>query len=147
MVATLREHIGGCRLFLRRDEAMDPQVGGGLQVNPGKFSSALLRIFPYFVGTGELWVHPSTEHVRESFFTALREAAIMAMNVASKLAEKAMGDVPTSTTQAPTSQQPSGEKMKALVWHGKKDVRIELVDKPQIIEPTDAVVKVTRYPL
>jgi threonine dehydrogenase-like Zn-dependent dehydrogenase len=33
--------------------------------------------------------------------------------------------------------------MKALTWHGKKDVRIETVADPQIVNPHDAIIKVT----
>jgi threonine dehydrogenase-like Zn-dependent dehydrogenase len=33
--------------------------------------------------------------------------------------------------------------MKALVWHGKEDIRCETVPDPRIEEPTDAIVKVT----
>ncbi len=33
--------------------------------------------------------------------------------------------------------------MKALVWHGKKDVRCDTVPDPRIEEPTDAMIKVT----
>jgi threonine dehydrogenase-like Zn-dependent dehydrogenase len=33
--------------------------------------------------------------------------------------------------------------MKAVTWHGKRDVRVEEVPDPQIKEPTDAVIKVT----
>jgi threonine dehydrogenase-like Zn-dependent dehydrogenase len=33
--------------------------------------------------------------------------------------------------------------MKALTWHGKRDVRIDEVPDPRIQEPTDAVIKVT----
>jgi threonine dehydrogenase-like Zn-dependent dehydrogenase len=33
--------------------------------------------------------------------------------------------------------------MKALVWHGKKDVRCDTVPDPRIEEPTDAIIKVT----
>lgn len=33
--------------------------------------------------------------------------------------------------------------MKALVWHGKRDVRVDSVDDPKIIEQTDAIIKVT----
>jgi hypothetical protein len=70
----------------------------------------------------------------------------MATNLASNIAEKIMGDVPTSTTQDKT-RNPTGEKMKATVWHGKHDVRVELVDKPQVIEPTDALIAVQLLPL
>jgi threonine dehydrogenase-like Zn-dependent dehydrogenase len=33
--------------------------------------------------------------------------------------------------------------MKALCWHGKKDVRIDQVDAPRILSPRDAIVRVT----
>ena len=33
--------------------------------------------------------------------------------------------------------------MKALVWHGKEDVRYDTVSDPQIEEPRDAIIKVT----
>ena len=33
--------------------------------------------------------------------------------------------------------------MKALTWHGKRDVRVEEVPDPRIQEPTDAVLRVT----
>ena len=33
--------------------------------------------------------------------------------------------------------------MRALTWHGKRDVRIETVSDPRIEEPTDAIIKVT----
>jgi len=33
--------------------------------------------------------------------------------------------------------------MKALCWHGKEDVRIETVPDPKLIDPRDAIVKVT----
>ncbi|WP_313356342.1 zinc-dependent alcohol dehydrogenase [Microbacterium sp.] len=33
--------------------------------------------------------------------------------------------------------------MKALTWHGKRDVRIEQVPDPSILEPTDAIIRVT----
>lgn len=33
--------------------------------------------------------------------------------------------------------------MKALVWHGKEDVRIDRVPDPAIVEPTDAIVQIT----
>ncbi|ENY53762.1 Alcohol dehydrogenase [Metamycoplasma alkalescens 14918] len=35
-------------------------------------------------------------------------------------------------------------KMKALVYHGEHNISLELVDKPTILKPTDAIVKVTR---
>ncbi len=33
--------------------------------------------------------------------------------------------------------------MKALTWHGKRDVRVETAPDPKIEEPTDAIIKVT----
>jgi threonine dehydrogenase-like Zn-dependent dehydrogenase len=33
--------------------------------------------------------------------------------------------------------------MKALVWHGKEDVRIDRVPDPKIIDPTDVIVQIT----
>ena len=33
--------------------------------------------------------------------------------------------------------------MRALTWHGKRDVRITEVPDPRIEEPTDAIVRVT----
>ncbi len=33
--------------------------------------------------------------------------------------------------------------MKAVVWHGKRDVRVDTVDDPSIQEPTDAIVRIT----
>jgi len=33
--------------------------------------------------------------------------------------------------------------MKALTWHGTRDVRIENVPDPTIKEPTDAIIKIT----
>jgi threonine dehydrogenase-like Zn-dependent dehydrogenase len=33
--------------------------------------------------------------------------------------------------------------MRALTWQGKRDVRVEDVDDPRIVDPTDAVVKIT----
>ena len=33
--------------------------------------------------------------------------------------------------------------MKAVVWHGKRDVRVDSVPDPEISEPTDAIIRVT----
>lgn len=33
--------------------------------------------------------------------------------------------------------------MKAAVWHGKRDVRVDRVPDPTIVEPTDAIVRIT----
>ena len=36
-----------------------------------------------------------------------------------------------------------GPDMKAVTWHGKRDVRVEDVPDPKIEEPTDAIVRIT----
>jgi threonine dehydrogenase-like Zn-dependent dehydrogenase len=33
--------------------------------------------------------------------------------------------------------------MRALVWHGKEDVRVDTVDDPELINPRDAIIKIT----
>ena len=33
--------------------------------------------------------------------------------------------------------------MKAVVWHGKEDVRVDSVPDPQLVEPSDVIVKIT----
>jgi threonine dehydrogenase-like Zn-dependent dehydrogenase len=33
--------------------------------------------------------------------------------------------------------------MKAVVWHGTEDVRVDVVPDPSVQEPTDAIVRVT----
>jgi len=33
--------------------------------------------------------------------------------------------------------------MKAVCWNGKKDVRVENVPDPKLLNPTDAIVKIT----
>lgn len=33
--------------------------------------------------------------------------------------------------------------MKALTWHGRRDVRVDTVDDPGIVDPTDAIVRIT----
>jgi threonine dehydrogenase-like Zn-dependent dehydrogenase len=33
--------------------------------------------------------------------------------------------------------------MKAITWHGKRDVRVDTVPDPSIEEPTDALVRIT----
>ena len=42
-----------------------------------------------------------------------------------------------------TSEATEGDGLKALTWHGKRDVRADNVPDPAIQEPTDAVVRVT----
>ena len=73
-------------------------------------------------------------------------------NAASNLAGKFMGDATNdlaNTTEVsnpsknPTWGDPSGEKMKALAWFGKNDVRIVETFKPAIVDPDDVIIKVT----
>ena len=33
--------------------------------------------------------------------------------------------------------------MRALTWHGKHDVRVETVADPEIVNPRDAIIRVT----
>lgn len=33
--------------------------------------------------------------------------------------------------------------MRAVTWHGRRDVRVDRVDDPRIVEPTDAIVEIT----
>ncbi len=33
--------------------------------------------------------------------------------------------------------------MKAVTWHGRRDVRVDTVPDPRIEEPTDAIINVT----
>ena len=33
--------------------------------------------------------------------------------------------------------------MKAVTWHGKRDVRVDTVPDPRIEEPTDAIIRIT----
>ena len=33
--------------------------------------------------------------------------------------------------------------MRALTWHGKHDVRMETVPDPKIVNPRDAIIKIT----
>src|SRR5580704_11574327 len=36
--------------------------------------------------------------------------------------------------------------MRALCWHGKEDIHCETVPDPQIVDPRDAIIKVTSWP-
>ena len=33
--------------------------------------------------------------------------------------------------------------MRALTWHGKHDVRVDTVDDPEILNPRDAIIRIT----
>ncbi|KAK1757022.1 GroES-like protein [Echria macrotheca] len=77
----------------------------------------------------------------------------MATNYAGKMAEKAMGhgahnraattDISNPARDGGKYADPSGERMKALVWMGKNDVRVVETPKPKIIDAHDVIVKVT----
>ena len=76
----------------------------------------------------------------------------MALSQAANLLEKALGHGGEATTEQNLSNpdrnpekyaDPSGEKMKALVWNGKNDVKVIETFKPAKIENTDVIVKVT----
>src|SRR5437660_8562969 len=43
----------------------------------------------------------------------------------------------------PRAARQNGDHMKALVWHGKEDIRCDTVSDPEIEHPRDAIVKVT----
>ncbi|PWZ03442.1 putative glutathione-dependent formaldehyde dehydrogenase [Testicularia cyperi] len=46
-------------------------------------------------------------------------------------------------TETPEGYKPGEGKMRAVVYHGKKDVRVETVDRPTISDPRDVIVKST----
>lgn len=73
-------------------------------------------------------------------------------NAAANFAEKQMGDYPDGTAvKGDVSNygiqhefaDPSGAKMKALVWEGKNKVKLIETAKPRLINDGDAIVKVT----
>src|SRR5437868_579787 len=50
---------------------------------------------------------------------------------------------PTTFPTHNSRHTPRETHMKALVWHGKGDVRCDTVPDPKIEEPTDVIIKVT----
>jgi Alcohol dehydrogenase GroES-like domain len=73
-------------------------------------------------------------------------------NAAANLAGKMMGDATNDLANTPEVSNPdknpawadpSGEKMKALAWYGKNDVRLVETFKPAIVDPDDVIIKVT----
>jgi len=73
-------------------------------------------------------------------------------NAASNLAGRMMGDATDNLAATPEVSNPdkrpewadpSGEKMKALAWFGKNDVRMVETWKPAIVDPQDVIIKVT----
>ncbi|KAK3303842.1 chaperonin 10-like protein [Chaetomium strumarium] len=77
----------------------------------------------------------------------------MAENFASKQAEAVLGhgdqdrathtDISNPDREGGRYADESGEKMKALAWMGKNDVRVVETSKPKIVDDHDAIVKVT----
>ena len=76
----------------------------------------------------------------------------MALSQAANLVEKLMGHTGDATTEQNLTNpdrdvgkyaDPSGEKMKALVWNGKNSVKVVETFKPAKIENSDVIVKVT----
>ncbi|KAF8246562.1 GroES-like protein [Wilcoxina mikolae CBS 423.85] len=76
----------------------------------------------------------------------------MALNAASNLVETVLGrdsshtvtstEISNPDTKDAAAADPS-EKMQALVWMGKNDVRVVETSKPKLVEPTDVIIKVT----
>lgn len=76
----------------------------------------------------------------------------MALSQAAAGLEKVVGHTGDATTEQNLSNpskdagkyaDPSGEKMKALIWNGKNSVKVVETFKPARIEDTDVIVKVT----
>ncbi|GAA5972283.1 hypothetical protein JCM11641_002390 [Rhodosporidiobolus odoratus] len=73
------------------------------------------------------------------------------MNAAANFVESQMEDPKEAITSAvanPDNQpdkfaDPSGEKMKALIWEGKGSVKVVEAAKPSIVDAKDAVIKIT----
>jgi len=76
----------------------------------------------------------------------------MALAQATYLVEKALGHGNNATTEQDITNpgldrakyaDPSGEKMKALVWLGKNSVEVQEVPKPRVVEDRDVILKIT----
>lgn len=72
------------------------------------------------------------------------------MNAASNFIDKKLPtpDVDTTSGANPSNNpdllaDPSGEKMQALIWHGKNDVRMGEALKPKVVDDHDIVLRVT----
>ncbi|GAA5995131.1 uncharacterized protein JCM10292_004554 [Rhodotorula paludigena] len=72
------------------------------------------------------------------------------MNAAANAIEKQMQDPPHEVTAeivnpslSKEGAEPSGEKMKALVWNSKMKVALEEANKPKVVDDKDIVLKVT----
>jgi len=63
------------------------------------------------------------------------------MNALSHAADAVLGSVPTSTPTQPLVDE--SRKMKALIWHGKKDIKYVDKPRPLITDQRDIVLKIT----
>jgi len=68
-------------------------------------------------------------------------SSITAMNAAAKAADAALGKVPTVTHAQPKLDP--NRTMKAVVWNGKRDIKLVDKPRPMITDPTDILLKVT----
>ncbi|XP_055330893.1 uncharacterized protein LOC129583218 [Paramacrobiotus metropolitanus] len=66
----------------------------------------------------------------------------MAMNAAVNLADAVLGRKPVSSGPSEPIEDPT-TRMSAVVWHKALDMRYELVPRPVICAPTDAIIRVT----
>jgi uncharacterized membrane protein len=57
------------------------------------------------------------------------------------------GEIATASRTRPPGQLMKQEEgatlMRALAWHGKHDVRVDTVDDPEILNPRDAIIRIT----
>ena len=53
------------------------------------------------------------------------------------------GRVRLGSGESPRPTTPEEHPIKAVTWHGKRDVRVETVPDPVLQEPTDAIIRVT----
>ena len=58
-------------------------------------------------------------------------------------ARRSQAAAPSSSDETTGTVGQRSEVMKALVWQGKRDVRVEEVPDPRIEDPTDAIVRIT----
>jgi len=63
------------------------------------------------------------------------------MNAAANLAEKIVGHRETAVSTKDNVD--SSQQMHALVWHGKRDMRYDLVPKPALTDDGDAIIRIT----
>merc|ERR1712093_120429 len=63
--------------------------------------------------------------------------------VVANKAQEYLGDRKVLMHNVDTEKKRPGQTMKALVWHGKKDVRVDEVPVPAITDPGDVICRVT----